>query len=160
MSTNILPEHIGAFEALTSGEHDKFAPFFCFLDGATSVVIVAVMSPEVQGGKYHITPLFVVSRKAWCSQITMEPSPDRTLFGVGHPVFTAMPHADDQDVRPIYLVNNNVGFVWVHTNWRNDLQALARHSGIGRQEIKQLEQSLMISLSLFDAEFFNADHRD
>ena len=50
---------LSAFEALTSGEHDKFAPFFCFLDGATAVVIVAVMSPEVQGGKYHITPLFV-----------------------------------------------------------------------------------------------------
>ncbi|AUR01661.1 MULTISPECIES: hypothetical protein [Roseobacteraceae] len=58
MSTNIRPEHIGAFEALTSGEHDNFALFSCFLDGAPAVAIVAVTPSEIEDGKYQITPLF------------------------------------------------------------------------------------------------------
>ncbi|NOD85945.1 MULTISPECIES: hypothetical protein [unclassified Ruegeria] len=59
MSTNIQPEHISAFEALTSGEHDNFALFSCFLDGAPAVAIVAVTPPEIEDGEYQITPLFV-----------------------------------------------------------------------------------------------------
>ena len=59
MSTNIRPEHISAFEALTSGEHDNFALFSCFLDGAPAVAIVAVTPPEIEDGEYQITPLFV-----------------------------------------------------------------------------------------------------
>ncbi len=39
MSTNIRPDHISAFEALTSGEHDNFALFSFFLDGAPVVAI-------------------------------------------------------------------------------------------------------------------------
>lgn len=59
MSTNICPEHISAFEALTSGEHDNFALFSCFLDGEPAVAIVAVTPPEIEDGEYQITPLFV-----------------------------------------------------------------------------------------------------
>lgn len=60
MSTNIYPEHISAFEALTSGEHDNFALFSCFLDGEPAVAIVAVTPPEIdEDGDYQITPLFV-----------------------------------------------------------------------------------------------------
>ncbi len=59
MSTNIRPEHISAFEALTSGEHDNFALFSCFLDGEPAVAIVAVMPPGSDEGEYQITPLFV-----------------------------------------------------------------------------------------------------
>lgn len=59
MSTNIRPEHISAFEALTSGEHDNFALFSCFLDGAPAVAIVAVTPPEYDADEYQITPLFV-----------------------------------------------------------------------------------------------------
>lgn len=59
MRTNIRPEHISAFEALTSGEHDSFALFSCFLDGEPAVAIVAVTPPEGDRNEYHITPLFV-----------------------------------------------------------------------------------------------------
>lgn len=59
MSTNIRPEHISAFEALTSGEHDNFALFSCFLDGAPAVAIVAVTPPENGEDEYQISPLFV-----------------------------------------------------------------------------------------------------
>ena len=59
MSTNIQPEHISAFEALTSGEHDNFALFSCFLDGEPAVAIVAVTPPEIEDGEYQVTPLFV-----------------------------------------------------------------------------------------------------
>ncbi|MDP7152615.1 MAG: hypothetical protein QGI70_16805 [Paracoccaceae bacterium] len=59
MSTNIRPEHISAFEALISGEHDNFALFSCFLDGSPAVAIVAVTPPESDEDEYQITPLFV-----------------------------------------------------------------------------------------------------
>ena len=59
MSTNIRPEHISTFEALTSGEHDNFALFSCFLDGEPAVAIVAVMPPRSDEDEYQITPLFV-----------------------------------------------------------------------------------------------------
>ena len=59
MNTNIRPEHISAFAALTSGEHDNFALFSCFLDGTPAVAIVAVTPPECDEGEYQITPLFV-----------------------------------------------------------------------------------------------------
>lgn len=59
MSTNTRPEHISAFEALTSGEHDNFALFSCFLDCEPAVAIVAVMPPRSDEDEYQITPLFV-----------------------------------------------------------------------------------------------------
>ena len=59
MSTNIQPEHISAFEALTSREHGNFALFSCFLDGEPTVAIVAVTPPESDEHEYQITPLFV-----------------------------------------------------------------------------------------------------
>ncbi|MBO6854995.1 MAG: hypothetical protein JJ872_14710 [Marivivens sp.] len=59
MNTNIQPEHISAFEALTSGEHDNFALFSCFLDGVPAVAIVAVTPPDCDEDEYQITPLFV-----------------------------------------------------------------------------------------------------
>ena len=59
MSTNIRPEHISAFEALTSGEHDNFALFSCFLDGEPAVAIVVVTPPESDTNVYQITPLLV-----------------------------------------------------------------------------------------------------
>ncbi|MHA6268336.1 hypothetical protein ACXYMP_15850 [Aliiroseovarius sp. CAU 1755] len=59
MSANIRPEHISAFEALTSGQHDNFALFSCFLDGEPAVAIVAVTPPESENDEYQITPLFV-----------------------------------------------------------------------------------------------------
>ena len=34
MSTNITPNHISAFEALTSGQYRNFALFSCFVNGA------------------------------------------------------------------------------------------------------------------------------
>ncbi|MCG3269583.1 hypothetical protein [Yoonia sp. I 8.24] len=59
MSTNIRPEHVSAFEALTSGDHDNFALFSCFLDCEPVSAIVAVTPPNAPGGEYLITPLFV-----------------------------------------------------------------------------------------------------
>ena len=59
MNTNIRPEHVSAFEALTSGEHDNFALFSCFLDGSPTVAIVAVTPLENAEAVYQITPLFV-----------------------------------------------------------------------------------------------------
>jgi hypothetical protein len=56
MSTNIRPDHISAFEALTSGEQSNFALFSCFIGGQPAAAIVAV-TPE--GDDYQITPLFV-----------------------------------------------------------------------------------------------------
>ena len=59
MTTNIRPDHISAFEALTSGEHANFALFSCFLEGEPAVAIVTVTPPEFEEGEYQITPLFV-----------------------------------------------------------------------------------------------------
>lgn len=59
MSTNIRPEHVSAFEALTSGDHDNFALFSCILNGQPVSAIVAVTPPNAPGGDYLITPLFV-----------------------------------------------------------------------------------------------------
>ena len=42
MSTNIRPEHISAFEALTSGQFDNLALFSCFLGDEPVVAIVAI----------------------------------------------------------------------------------------------------------------------
>lgn len=56
MSTNIRPEHVSAFEALTSGEHSNFALFSCFIGGQPATAIVAVTT---EGDDYQITPLFV-----------------------------------------------------------------------------------------------------
>ena len=59
MSTNIRPEHISAFEALTSGDFSNFALFSCFIGGEPAAAIVAVIPPEREGDDYQITPLFV-----------------------------------------------------------------------------------------------------
>ena len=59
MSTNIRPEHISAFEALTSGEHSNIALFSCFIGGEPAAAIVAVTPPAREGDDYQIRPLFV-----------------------------------------------------------------------------------------------------
>lgn len=59
MSSNIRPEHVSAFEALTSGRFENFALFSCFLDGEPAAAIVAIASPECEGEDYLVTPLFV-----------------------------------------------------------------------------------------------------
>ena len=59
MSTNIRPDHISAFEALTSGEHSNFALFSCFIGGLPAAAIFAVSPPACEGDDYQITPLFV-----------------------------------------------------------------------------------------------------
>lgn len=59
MSANIRPDHISAFEALTSGEQDNFALFSCFLNGEPTAAIVAVVPPTSDGEDYQIVPLFV-----------------------------------------------------------------------------------------------------
>ena len=56
MSTNITDRHREAFEALTSGGHDNFALFSCFVGGEPASAIVAV---NREGEDYVITPLFV-----------------------------------------------------------------------------------------------------
>jgi len=59
MSTNIRSEHISVFEALTSGEHENFALFSCFLGDEPVVAIVAIAPPQNESDGYQITPLFV-----------------------------------------------------------------------------------------------------
>ena len=59
MSTNIQPEHVSAFEALTSGQFENFALFSCFLNGEPAAAIVAIAPPEREGEDYQVTPLFV-----------------------------------------------------------------------------------------------------
>ena len=59
MTTNIRPEHVSAFEALTSGRFENFALFSCFLDGEPATAILAIASPEREGENYQVTPLFV-----------------------------------------------------------------------------------------------------
>ena len=59
MSTNIRPEHISAFEALTSGDHDNFVLFPYFLNVEPTVAIVAVTPPNSDEDEYQITLLFV-----------------------------------------------------------------------------------------------------
>lgn len=59
MSTNIAPNHVSAFEALTSGRYENFALFSCFVNGAPASAIVAVSPPEDADGEVVITPLFV-----------------------------------------------------------------------------------------------------
>lgn len=59
MSTNISPEHVRAFEALTSGDFRNFALFSCFVDGAPAAAIVAITAPSDGHPDHMITPLFV-----------------------------------------------------------------------------------------------------
>ena len=59
MSTNIRPEHVSAFEALTSGRFENFALFSCFLDGEPVAAIVAITPSVSEGEDYQVTPLFV-----------------------------------------------------------------------------------------------------
>ena len=57
MSTNIKPEHISAFEAMTSGEYGNFALFSCFVNGTPTSAICAVTKES--DDNYIIAPLFV-----------------------------------------------------------------------------------------------------
>lgn len=59
MSTSIRPDHVSAYQALTSGEHGNFALFSCFLNGEPAAAIVAVMPPDCEPDEYQIKPLFV-----------------------------------------------------------------------------------------------------
>lgn len=59
MNTNIRPDHVSAYQALTPGEHENFALFSCFLNGEPAAAIVAVTPPYCESGEYQITPLFV-----------------------------------------------------------------------------------------------------
>jgi hypothetical protein len=59
MNTNILAEHVSAFEALTSGRYANFALFSCFVNGAPASAIVAVTQSVADDGGVVITPLFV-----------------------------------------------------------------------------------------------------
>ena len=61
--TNITERRRRAFEALTSGAHENFALFSCFVDGKPAAAIVAVNTcpPTQDGGEpeHLISPLFV-----------------------------------------------------------------------------------------------------
>ena len=61
--THITEEHRRAFEALTSGVHDTFALFSCFVGGSPAAAIVAVnRRPSAENGtepEYVVSPLFV-----------------------------------------------------------------------------------------------------
>ena len=61
--TNITEEHRRAFQALTSGTHENFALFSCFVAGTPAAAIVAVnpCPTREDGGEpeYVISPLFI-----------------------------------------------------------------------------------------------------
>ena len=63
MTTNITEAHRRAFEALTSGGHDNFALFSCFVGDTPAAAIVAVnpCPPAEEGAEpeFHVQPLFV-----------------------------------------------------------------------------------------------------
>ena len=59
MSTNIAPDHVSAFEALTAGRYENIALFSCFLNGAPASAIVTVSPPQDDDGAYVVIPLFV-----------------------------------------------------------------------------------------------------
>ena len=59
MSTHISPDHISAFEALTSGRFANFALFSCFVDGTPAAAIVSVTRTDDPNSEVQITPLFV-----------------------------------------------------------------------------------------------------
>ena len=62
-NTNITERHRRAFEALTSGAHENFALFSCFVDGKPAAAIVAVNTSPPTGddgeSEFLISPLFV-----------------------------------------------------------------------------------------------------
>jgi hypothetical protein len=64
--TNITPEHIHAFEAITSGRYDNIALFSCFVNGHPAAAIVSVIRDGE--GNAQVTPIFV-SVTAW-TQVT------------------------------------------------------------------------------------------
>ena len=61
--TDITDEHRRAFEALTSGVHDNFALFSCFVGRSPAAAIVAVnrCPPDEDGAEpeYVVSPLVV-----------------------------------------------------------------------------------------------------
>ena len=68
--THITDEHRRAFEALTSGTHDNFALFSCFVGGSPAAAIVAVnRCPPAEQGPYL----------AWLSLTFLERLPGRFL---------------------------------------------------------------------------------
>ena len=81
MSTNIRPEHISAFEALTSGKFDNLALFSCFVNGTPTSAIVAIKSPLSEGDDYEVTPLFVFVTDDMVltdhDAVSCNPTPDR-----------------------------------------------------------------------------------
>lgn len=56
MSTNVTPDHISAFEALTSCRFENFALFSCFVDGTPAAAIVAVIRTDDPNSEVQITP--------------------------------------------------------------------------------------------------------
>lgn len=54
--THITADHVGAFEALTSGGYTNFALLSCFVDGRPAAAIVAVNRHEEA---FTLMPLFV-----------------------------------------------------------------------------------------------------
>ena len=63
MNINITEQHRRAFEALTSGQYDKFCLFSCTADGhpAAAITAVTVQPPSDGTGEdeYIVTPMFV-----------------------------------------------------------------------------------------------------
>ena len=62
-TTNITEGHRSAFKAHTSGHHDNFILFTCFLNGRPADAIIAVTAhqPDGKDGEtdFHIKPPFV-----------------------------------------------------------------------------------------------------
>ena len=62
--THITDEHRRAFEALTSGVHDNFALFSCFVGGSPAAAIVAVnrFPPAEEGAEpeYVVSPRLII----------------------------------------------------------------------------------------------------
>jgi hypothetical protein len=55
-TTNILPAHRAAFNALVSGKYANFALFSCFINGQPGSAIVAI---NHDGEEYTLSPVFV-----------------------------------------------------------------------------------------------------
>jgi hypothetical protein len=56
MSTNITADQRAVFKSLTSGQHDNFALFSCFVNGVPATAIVTV---QWDGDEFAVAPLFV-----------------------------------------------------------------------------------------------------
>ena len=58
MTTNITEEHRRTVEGVTSGEHDNFAFFSCFVDNqpAAAIVDIAAHWPDDDNTEFQIEP--------------------------------------------------------------------------------------------------------